>query len=157
MGFSGSRTHLGFLFGKKALIYGEEDLVLALAQFVSEIGIVPEICATGSVTKGFKEKVKAHLPGSEKITILDDSDFEIIREAVLDKGVDIIIGNSKGYKIARDIKKPLVRVGFPIHDRVGAQRIKICGYEGTQELFDRITNALLEYKQESSPIGYTYI
>lgn len=146
-----------YLFGKKVLIYGEEDLVLALAQFVSEIGLVPEICATGSVNKSFKEKIQAYLPNSEQVTVLDDSDFEIIREAILEKEIDLIIGNSKGYKIAREVKIPLVRVGFPIHDRIGAQRLKICGFEGTQELFDRVTNALLEYKQENSPIGYSYI
>ena len=39
---------------------------------------------------------------------------------------------------------PLVRVGFPIHDRIGGQRILHVGYRGTQQLFDRIVNALIE-------------
>lgn len=52
---------------------------------------------------------------------------------------------------------PLVRIGFPIHDRAGGPRQKQLCYEGTQELFDRIVNALLEYKQEHSPIGYKYM
>jgi len=42
-------------------------------------------------------------------------------------------------------------------DRAGAQRVQHIGYKGTQQLFDRITNALIEYKQEHSPIGYKYI
>ena len=33
---------------------------------------------------------------------------------------------------------------------------KLCD-EGTQELFDRIVNALLEYKQDHSPVGYKYM
>jgi nitrogenase molybdenum-iron protein NifN len=31
------------------------------------------------------------------------------------------------------------------------------GYRGTQELFDRVVNALIEYKQENSPVGYKYL
>jgi len=52
---------------------------------------------------------------------------------------------------------PLVRCGFPVHDRLGAQRIRLLGYGGTQQLFDRIVNALLEAKQEHSDIGYSYL
>ncbi len=63
---------------------------------------------------------------------------------------DLLIGNSKGYGIARDLGIPLVRVGFPIHDRIGGQRILHLGYRGAQQLFDRIVNALLEYKQQTS-------
>lgn len=70
---------------------------------------------------------------------------------------DILIGNSKGYYISRKLKVPLVRIGFPIHDRFGGQRLHHIGYKGTQELFDRIVNAIIEYKQENSPIGYKYI
>jgi nitrogenase molybdenum-iron protein NifN len=50
-----------------------------------------------------------------------------------------------------------VRVGFPVHDRFGAQRHQHLCYSGTQQLLDRITNALIEFKQENSPVGYKYI
>ena len=70
---------------------------------------------------------------------------------------DLLIGSSKGYGIARDLGIPLVRVGFPIHDRIGGQRILHLGYRGAQQLFDRIVNALLEYKQETAEIGYSYM
>jgi nitrogenase molybdenum-iron protein NifN len=50
-----------------------------------------------------------------------------------------------------------VRVGFPIHDRVGGQRILHLGYEGAQQLFDNIVNALMDAKQESSEVGYSYL
>jgi nitrogenase molybdenum-iron protein NifN len=70
---------------------------------------------------------------------------------------DIVIGSSKGYYLSRRLGVPLVRVGFPIHDRVGGQRILHVGYRGTQQLFDRIANALIEVKQEASTVGYSYI
>jgi nitrogenase molybdenum-iron protein NifN len=44
------------------------------------------------------------------------------------------------------MKIPLIRVGFPIHDRVGAQRILMMGYRGAMSMIDRITNTILETK-----------
>jgi nitrogenase molybdenum-iron protein NifN len=70
---------------------------------------------------------------------------------------DFFIGSSKGYSVSRKLNVPLIRVGFPIHDRIGGQRVLHLGYRGAQELFDRIVNALLEVKQEKSPIGYSYL
>jgi nitrogenase molybdenum-iron protein NifN len=55
------------------------------------------------------------------------------------------------------LQVPLLRVGFPIHDRFGAQRVLHVGYRGTQVLLDRIVNAVLEKGQECSPVGYGYL
>jgi len=52
---------------------------------------------------------------------------------------------------------PLVRVGFPIHDRIGGQRLLHVGYRGTQQFFDRLVNTLIEASQEASSVGYSYI
>nr|MBL0715108.1 nitrogenase [Desulfobacterales bacterium] len=70
---------------------------------------------------------------------------------------DFLIGNSKGYKLARELKKPLIRVGFPIHDRLGGGRIVHVGYRGAQQLFDAISNTIIALKQDASPVGYTYM
>ncbi|HEY3421528.1 MAG TPA: nitrogenase component 1, partial [Methanocellaceae archaeon] len=43
----------------------------------------------------------------------------------------------------------IVRMGFPIHDRVGGQRILSAGYAGTLAFLDRFTNTLLEDKHDS--------
>ena len=120
-----------YVFGKKALLYGEEDFVTAMADWCREIGVEP--------------------------FYIKGTDFETLREKANDFQPDFLLGNSKGYYIARECKIPLVRVGFPIHDRFGANRMHHIGYRGTQELFDRVVNALIEYKQENSPIGYKYL
>lgn len=44
---------------------------------------------------------------------------------------------------------PIVRMGFPIHDRVGGQRVLSAGYAGTLAFLDRFTNTLLETKYSS--------
>jgi len=74
-----------------------------------------------------------------------------------DTQADIVIGSSKGYSLARKLGIPLVRAGFPIHDRIGGQRILHVGYRGAQQLFDRIVNALIEAQQEASSVGYSYV
>ena len=50
-----------------------------------------------------------------------------------------------------------MRVGFPIHDRIGAQRVLHVGYRGALALYDRIVNGLLEQKQETNRTGYSYL
>lgn len=144
-----------YVFGKRAVIYGEEDFVIALAAFLHEIGMVPVLVASGAAS-GLMKSTLEMITGPD-ICIADGSDFASMREIMQELKPDIMIGNSKGYYIAREMKIPLVRAGFPIHDRFGASRIHHIGYRGTQELFDRIVNALIEYKQENSPVGYKYI
>ncbi|SEM49393.1 nitrogenase molybdenum-iron protein NifN [Syntrophus gentianae] len=147
-----------YAFGKRAVLYGEMDLVVSLASFLDEIGMDPVLCATGAASERFKELVTAVLEHpSPDLLVLEDSDFATLRERCRSLRPDVILGNSKGYPLARELGIPLVRAGFPIHDRIGAQRIRIAGYEGTQQLYDRIVNALLEHRQEESPVGYSYM
>jgi nitrogenase molybdenum-iron protein NifN len=59
--------------------------------------------------------------------------------------------------MSRRMKRPLIRVGFPVHDRVDGSRLHHLGYRGAQQLFDRIANTLIAVKQNRSDIGYTYM
>lgn len=146
-----------YIFGKKAVVYGEEDLVVSLVSFLEEIGIDVVLCASGGesghLRKVIEEKVKPRKP----ITVHDGYDFEEIAQVCADIRPDILIGNSKGYYISRKLGIPIVRVGFPIHDRLGSQRVKHVSYEGTHELFEKVVNTLIEYKQDHSPVGYKYM
>ena len=60
-------------------------------------------------------------------------DFAEIAETAPSLKPDFFIGSSKGTALARELKVPLVRVGFPIHDRIGGQRMLHLGYRGAQE------------------------
>ena len=85
------------------------------------------------------------------------SDFAEIEDHAAGNASDLVIGNSKGYGLARKLQMPLVRVGFPIHDRVDGPRLLHLGYRGAQQLFDRIANALIAAAQDASPVGYSYM
>jgi len=147
-----------YVFEKKAVIYGEEDLVIGLASFLSEIGVTPVLCATGGSSGNFERCLREAVPALDERTIIRDKiDFAEIGEIAEPLKPDFVIGNSKGYSLARRIGIPIVRVGFPIHDRIGGQRVLHVGYRGAQQLFDTIVNTLLEVKQEKSEVGYSYL
>lgn len=147
-----------YLSGKKAVVYGSEELVVGLASFLAEIGIKPVLCASGGKS-GLLETAVEEVTGdllTEPPHVRDGIDFYEIAGLAKTLQPDLLIGNSKGYRLARQWDIPLIRVGFPIHDRFGGQRILHVGYRGAQSLLDRIVNALIERQQTASEVGYTY-
>jgi nitrogenase molybdenum-iron protein NifN len=148
-----------YIFGKRAVIYGEEDLVVGLTALLAEIGVKPVLCASGGKSGKFKESIEEALAGlnCEVPEVHEDVDFFDIQERAEELAIDILIGHSKGYTFARKENIPLIRVGFPIHDRVGGQRLLHIGYHGAQQLFDTITNTIIAKKQDDSDVGYSYM
>lgn len=148
-----------YVFEAKVLIYGEEDLVAGLAAFLNEIGVIPVLCASGGSSGGFEKTIADIIPDykDKNITILENADFSDIEEIAAEKSPDFIIGNSKGFPISRKLNIPLIRAGFPVHDRFGGQRLLHLGYRGAQQLFDKIVNTVIESRQSSSPVGYFYM
>jgi nitrogenase molybdenum-iron protein NifN len=148
-----------YVFGKKAIIYGEEDLVVGLAAFLAEIGVMPILCASGGRSGSFAAAIAAATDGvlTEQPLVYEGMDFFDIAEEAERLGPDLLVGHSKGYPLARKLNIPLIRVGFPIHDRIGGQRILHLGYRGAQQLFDLVVNSLIEKKQSDSAVGYSYM
>lgn len=147
-----------YIFGKKAVVYGEEDFVVAMTTFLDEIGVEVILAATGGESGRLEDEIRANCPErGEQILARNMFDYEKIREWCQENKPDLFVGNSKAYYIARELDVPIVRCGFPIHDRIGGQRIKHLGYAGTQELFDQVVNAMIQYKQDHSPVGYKYM
>lgn len=149
-----------YLAGKRAVVYSEEDLVVGLAAFLTETGVAPVLAASGGKSGNLRRALAEAAPetaGEMATQVLDGADFAKIEAAAVDLKPDLIIGNSKGAKLARALEIPLIRVGFPIHDRFGGQRLHHLGYRGTQELYDRIVNALLDKTQADNEIGYSYM
>ncbi|MCQ1534452.1 nitrogenase associated protein N [Methanosarcina sp. KYL-1] len=136
-----------YLYGVKAAVYGDPDTVFSLTRFMLELGMNPVLVATGSKSRDFGLRIReafAEIRPDLETMVLDGIDFDTFNDAVKQSKPEILIGNSNGRYIAKACDIPLVRVGLPIHDRVGAQRILTVGYRGAMELLDRITNAILE-------------
>jgi nitrogenase molybdenum-iron protein NifN len=147
-----------YVFEKRAIVYGEEDLVVGLASFLCEIGVTPVLCASGGRSRLLETALREAAPLLPAESIVKEGfDFAEIAELAPSLKPDFLIGSSKGSQIARALRIPLIRAGFPIHDRIGGQRVAHLGYRGAQELYDRIVNAMLEVKQDSSEVGYAYL
>jgi nitrogenase molybdenum-iron protein NifN len=148
-----------YVSGKRAIVYGEEDLVIGLTSLLTEIGVHPMLCATGSKSGKLQEAItrvtESILP--EPPEVHEGTDFYEIAEHAETLAPDLLVGHSKGYSLAKKLDIPLIRLGFPIHDRLGGQRILHLGYHGAQILFDTIANALIQKKQDGSKVGYSYM
>ncbi|WP_292461957.1 nitrogenase component 1 [Methanolobus sp.] len=140
-----------YIYGTKVAIYGDPDNVLGILSLALENGMHPILVVASSKSPGFAEYAMERV-GQVKpdcnVTILEDVDFDAFNDAVKKAKPEMLIGNSNGKYIAKEMGIPLVRVGFPIHDRVGAQRILSLGYLGAMNMLDRVTNTILEAQEE---------
>jgi nitrogenase molybdenum-iron protein NifN len=131
----------------RPVIYGEPELVYAQVRFALEMGSVPAVIATGSAESRLAVCLEPLLPtGDERPVILEETDFAAIERETLAAGATIAIGHSGGRFLSERHGIPVVRAGFPVHDRLGGQRILSAGYAGTLAFLDRFANTLLEAK-----------
>ncbi len=138
-----------------AVIFGEPDFTYGCVRFCVENGMMPMVTATGTRCSGWKEKIEQELQNltakypTDRYEILEDTDFKTIEEYARELGVNILIGNSDGRRIAHKLGIHLVRRSFPVHDHLGGQRLRSLGYEGALTLLDEITNTVIDEKEEN--------
>lgn len=131
-------------------IFGEPDFVYSVARLAIENGVVPVLIASGDACKKLEPSLREEVDELAKqlfageCKIIDEADFKEIEKYVLDLKVNVMLGSSDGRRIEEKHKIPLIRMAFPIHDRIGGQRILSIGYEGSLNLSDQITNKMLE-------------
>lgn len=138
-----------YLYGTRVAIYGDPEMVLGLLSLSLENGMYPVLVSPSCKTPAFKEHAQERIDRMNldcDVKILEGLDFDAFNDAVKEANPEMLIGNSNGKYISQQMRIPLMRVGFPIHDRVGAQRILMMGYRGTMSMIDRITNTILEAK-----------
>jgi nitrogenase cofactor biosynthesis protein NifB len=139
----------------RTVIYGEPDFVISTARLCMENGVMPLLIATGSKNTKLQTllqeevKVLADRYFIEDFKILDDIDFKEIEHYAKELDANLMIGNSDGRRIEEELNLPLIRRGFPIHDRVGGQRLRMLGYEGSLTLLDEIANAVMSKKERN--------
>jgi nitrogenase molybdenum-iron protein NifN len=134
-------------FQGRSVIFGEPENVYAITRTCMENGLFPVVVATGGKSNKLAELLKIELSEHHgEVHILNEADFSQIREKSREVAANIAIGHSDGRYLTEREGIPLVRHGFPIHDRVGGQRLLSVGYVGTTMFLDRVTNTLLENK-----------
>lgn len=132
--------------GKKVAIFGDPDIVIAMTEFVISLGMVPKYVMTGTPGKAFDKKVDEILEDAGiKDTVVENSaDLMTLHQRIKNEPVDMLIGNTYGKYIARAENIPLIRIGFPILDRVGHSFFPSVGYAGAIRLIEKISTAFLD-------------
>ncbi|MDH4319676.1 MAG: nitrogenase, partial [Desulfobulbaceae bacterium] len=91
-----------YVSGKRAVIYGEEDLVVGLTSLLAEFGIHPVLCASGGTSGRMAEAIRAAtgdiLP--EQPLVREDHDFYEIAALTEELKPDLLVGHSKGYPMS---------------------------------------------------------
>ncbi len=128
----------------KTAVYGDTEMVLGITRIMMELGMKPQIVATGAANPAFAENAAEIAPGS-KVSM--GADFSQIAEEAASRDIELLVGPFTGRGIARRENIPLLRVGLPNHDRYGASHQLFLGYEGSMNLVEGMANALLESRE----------
>jgi len=141
-----------YFHNKRVAIAGDPDHVIALTQFVLELGAKPVFCITGSHGNHFEKRLHELLdPVVPDAKIKQAADFFELHQWIKNEPVDLILANTYGKYIARVENIPFVRFGFPILDRVGHRFFPTLGYAGGIRLIDQMTSALFDKKDRDCP------
>ena len=140
-----------YFYNKKVAIAGDPDQVIALTEFMMDLGMKPVHVLTGTPGKRFDLRVRGILKNTvPDANVKSFSDLFEFHQWIKNEPVDLIIGNTYCKYIARAEDVPLVRHGWPILDRVGHSYFPTVGYMGGIRLLEKITNALLDRMDRDS-------
>ncbi|UIL30509.1 nitrogenase iron-molybdenum cofactor biosynthesis protein NifN [Rhizobium leguminosarum] len=118
------------LAGKKIAIGCEPDQLFQFAQFLIGMGaaIIAAVTTTGH------SKVLQLVP-ADTVQVGDLGDLE---ELAAD--ADLLVTHSHGRQAAERLAVPLMRVGFPLFDRIGSQHKLNILYRGTRDMIYDVAN-----------------
>ena len=141
-----------YFHGIPVAIFGDPDTVIGLTRFALELGMVPKFVFTGATGKAFENRAHELLDGPVPPAIVKaQADLFELHERIKADPVKLLIGNTYGKHIARAEDIPLVRVGFPILDRVGHRMFPVVGYRGAMRLVEKFSDALLDHRDRHCP------
>lgn len=138
--------HLQF-GGVRAAVAADPELLGSLIRFFKDLGIdVPT--AVSSV----RSETLAGLPVDSVVI----GDLEDLEQGAREYGVDLLVANSHGADLARQLDIPLLRAGFPLYDRFGGFARRWVGYAGSRQIVFDIANLIAWQRREIKPYHSIY-
>ena len=129
--------------GLKYAIAADPDLAYALSSALAGMGAE----AVSAVTTSAANPILELLPCGE-VVLGDLGDLE---EGARAGGATLLISHAHGRHAAAALGLPLVRAGFPVNDRLGAQDMCRTGYRGTRAFLFEVANAVLSHPHSPRP------
>lgn len=128
--------------GATTSIAAEPDQLILLRPFLEESGVTIDrmVAATWAT----------HLEplGATPLTV---GDLDDLRSSLIDKPSQVILANSHAKALSTELGLPLMRVGYPQHDNVGAHARVWIGYDGTRQALFDLSNLLNQARKQNSP------
>jgi nitrogenase molybdenum-iron protein beta chain len=137
----------GWLHGKTYAIYGDPDFVYGMARFIMETGGEPKHCLATNGGKDWQQKMEALLASSQfgrGCKAWAGRDLWHMRSLLATEPVNLLIGNSYGKYLERDVGTPLIRLMFPIFDRHHHHRFPVWGYQGALRVLVTILDKIFD-------------
>ena len=132
-----------FTGGLKVAIGADPDLLFSLSTALASMG-AEIVCA---VTTSQHSPLIARVP-SEDVILGDLGDFERGAGAA---GAEILLTHSHGRHAEHRLQVPLLRVGFPVFDRIGAQDACRVGYRGSRAFLYEVANIVQSRHHRARP------
>ena len=122
------------LAGRRVALALEPDLLAGVAALLAEAGahVVTAITPTSAT----------HLDQLQCDEVVV-GDFEDTEARAREAGAELLVASSHGAATAGRLGIPLLRLGFPVVDRLGAQHLTTVGYRGSLRLLFAVANELL--------------
>ncbi|MEQ1670421.1 MAG: nitrogenase iron-molybdenum cofactor biosynthesis protein NifN [Hyphomicrobium sp.] len=134
-----SHFHLG---GRRIAIAAEPDLLYALSSTYAEVG-AKIVCAVTTVSTS---KILDRIP-----VPVHDGDLGDFERLASETGAELLVTHSHGRQASERLGVPLLRVGFPVFDRLGTQHRLSVGYEGTRNILIEAANIFLALHTDPAP------
>lgn len=129
--------------GLKVAIGADPDLLFALSGALASMGAEIVTAVTTSQHSPLIERMPC-----DEVILGDLGDFE---RSAREQGAQILLTHSHGRHAEHRLHKPLVRVGFPIFDRIGAQDACRVGYRGSRAFLYEIAGTVQSLHHRSRP------
>lgn len=138
--------HLQF-GGIQVAVAADPELLGMLIRFFKDLG-VGVLTAVSSI----RSETLTDLPVDRVVV----GDLEDLEQGVREHGADLLVTNSHGAELARQLGIPLLRSGFPLYDRYGGFARRWIGYAGSRQILFDVANLIAWQRHEIKPYHSIY-
>jgi len=129
-----------YLGAIRVALGAEPDLLYSIGSLLHDMGAELTCCVTTT-----KSPVLERVPSREVLV----GDLEDLERGAL--GCDLIVTHSHGRQPAARLNKPLMRIGIPMFDCIGAAHRMYVGYRGTRNLIFDLGNLMIDQIAHHGP------